>query len=285
MKRRAAAQALALAPLALAAGCSSVSLTPERKTLAIDGPAGRLHVEDGGSGPRMPVLLVHGFAGDVEQWRPTLRYLREARRAVAFDLRGHGRSDAPVAQSAYAVDAMTGDVAAVADALGLKRFVLVGHSLGGALATAYAARHAQRVAGLVLVGAPGRMSAEQSLPIMSSLRADYAKTMAKFEAELLQNARPETDTLVRKQLQRVPRETALAIIGAIFSFDPTAALRAYPGPKLIIDAAGDGLHTQHPQIPHRLITGTSHWPQLDKPREFNALLGDFVASVQAQVAV
>lgn len=285
MKRRVAVVGVALAPVTFAAGCGSVELNAPEKTTTVAGPAGRLYLNDGGTGPRLPVLLVHGFAGSSEHWQDQLRYLRETRRAAAFDLRGHGRSDSPGAQSAYSIEAMAGDVGAVADALALRRFVLVGHSMGGAVAAAYAALQPQRVAGLVLVGAGGRIPAEHSMPLMQALRADYAKTMNKLWDAELAGARPENAALLRRQMQRVPRETGLALFGSMLSFDPNRALQAYPGPKLLIDPERDReLHEQQPQIPRRVIAGTSHWPQLDKPREVNAILGDFLAGVQTQIA-
>ena len=273
---------------ASAAGCKSVQLNAPERTLFVNGPAGRLYTSDGGTGLRLPVLFVHSFAGSSAHWSDQLRFLRQSRRAVAFDLRGHGRSDAPVAQSAYIVDALAGDIAAVANALDLKRFMLVGHSLGGAVAASYAGANPQRVAGLVLVGTPGRTPAEASVPVMQSLRADYQKVSEGYWVKLLSGARPENARLLRGEMQRMPRETGLAIIGAVFSYDPNPALRAYAGPKLIIDTEhGDdpnALYRQSPSIPRRVIEGTSHWPHLDKPHEFNAVLDEFVSGVQAKIA-
>jgi pimeloyl-ACP methyl ester carboxylesterase len=71
-----------------------------------------------------------------------------------MDLRGHGRSQASKTGD-YAIESLAANIGAVADALRLQRFVLVGHRMGGAAAAAYASMHPDRVAGLVLVGAPG----------------------------------------------------------------------------------------------------------------------------------
>src|SRR5690348_5567949 len=88
---------------------------------SIRGPQGRLHVDDGGRGDAVPVLFVHGNGANLEQWRAQLDHLRPSRRAVAFDLRGMGKSDLP-ANGDYSVAAMADDVQAVADALHLRRF-------------------------------------------------------------------------------------------------------------------------------------------------------------------
>ena len=93
-------------------------------------------MDDGGTGGPA-VLFVHSLAGGAAHWEAQLEHLRGTRRAVAFDVRGHGGSDRP-ADGDYAIASLAGDVAAVADGLGLGPFVLVGHSMGGGVALSYA---------------------------------------------------------------------------------------------------------------------------------------------------
>lgn len=265
----------------LTAGCVSsagrASGSPPSTTVV--GSAGRLYVDDGGAGG-MPVLFVHSFAGSTAHWQTQLTHLRTSRRAVAMDLRGHGRSEPP-SNNDYEVQSLAADIAAVADALALQRFVLVGHSMGGAAASAYAGKHPARVAGLVLVGTPGKAAPQQSKEIVSALNADYEKVTAGYWNSLLEGAQPTVRALLERDMQAVPREPSMAIISAIFAYDPLPALAAYPGPTLIVDTAhGDGpssLYRQVPLVPRNLIMGTSHWPHLDKPQEFNRVLDDFLA--------
>src|SRR5688500_10480985 len=120
---------------ALLAACGGESMSPAR----IAGPAGAIAVDDGGSGG-LPVVLVHSLAGNSTHWSRQLEHLRRTRRGVALDIRGHGRSEPPK-DGDYTIAAMAGDVAAVVDALGLERFVLVGHSMGGGVALTYAGAH------------------------------------------------------------------------------------------------------------------------------------------------
>ncbi|MDB5872028.1 MAG: alpha/beta hydrolase [Ramlibacter sp.] len=249
--------------------------------MIIAGPAGDLHVEDGGGG-NVPVLFAHSYAGSAQHWRAQLAHLRTRRRAVAVDLRGHGNSDAPTPAD-YSVPALAEDIAAVADALEMRRFVLVGHSMGGAAASAYVAKYPERVAGLVLAGAPGKASPEQGRQIMKSLEGDYEKVMASYWNSLLEGAQPQVREKLEAGMRGIGREASLAMIGALFAYDPLPALRKYQGPKLIIDTPhGDGptaLHNQLPDVARKVITGTSHWPQMDKPQEFNRLLDEFLAWV------
>jgi pimeloyl-ACP methyl ester carboxylesterase len=248
-------------------------------TMTIDGPAGQLYVDDGGHAG-LPVLLVHSFAGSTAHWKSQLSHLRQRRRAIAMDLRGHGRSD-PSAGGDYSVPALAQDIAAVADALELRRFVLVGHSLGGSAAAAYAGEHPDRLRGLVLAGTPGKAPPEMARQVMEGLRTDYDKVMGDYRASLLAGAQPSVHDELEAQMQRVPREQAIAIVAAVFDFDPLPSLARYPGSKLIIDTPhGDGpaaLHAQIPDVTRKVISDTSHWPQLDKPQEFNRLLDEYLA--------
>jgi pimeloyl-ACP methyl ester carboxylesterase len=251
----------------------------------IDGPAGALFVDGGGlrtAAAAPPVLFVHSFAGNSTHWKEQLQHLRKTRRTAAMDLRGHGRSQIP-ANGAYAIESLAADIGAVADALRLQRFVLVGHSMGGAAAAAYAGMHPDRVAGLVLVGAPGKSPPEVTQKVMAGLKSDYDKTMAGYWQSLLIGARAPTRKGREAEMRRVQHDNAMAMIEATFAFDPLPALARYPGPTLIVDTAhGEGpgaLHNQVPQVERSVIERTSHWPQLDDPKAFDRVLDGFLAKL------
>ncbi len=106
-----------------------------------------LEVEDHGDG--VPFVLLHGFPLSSAIWTPIRTAVEQAARLVTPDLRGFGASDKPAA--GYAVDELAEDIVRLADALGLDRFVLGGHSMGGYVALRLAAAHRERIAGLVLV--------------------------------------------------------------------------------------------------------------------------------------
>jgi len=251
----------------------------------IDGPAGLLHVDDGGKGG-IPVIFVHSFGGNTLHWEEQLQHLRENRRAIAFDLRGHGLSEPP-ANNDYDVLSVEGDIAAVADELKIRRFVLVGHSMGGSSAIAYTNAHPDRVAGLLLTGTPGKSSPEMAQQIIASLESDaYEKVMEDYMKKLLANATPEVEQLEREGMKNLSKEASLNIIRAVFKYDPHPALRSYKGPVLIVGGAGEkqpnALSMQLPELPHKIVEGTSHWIQMDKPEEFNRILDEFLETVEAR---
>jgi pimeloyl-ACP methyl ester carboxylesterase len=250
----------------------------------IKGPAGSLFVDDGGTGG-IPVIFLHSFGGSTEHWENQLEHLRKTRRAVAFDFRGHGKSDLPM-DSEYSAQAIAEDLKSVIDSLGIDRFILVGHSMGGSSAISYAAIEPERVAGLMLVGTPGKTPEAQSKPIIASLESDqYDKVMGDYMKSLLANAKPEVDSLVMKGSKKISKEASLIIIKDLFAYDPLPLLQRYPGPKLIVTTTRESeqpnaLFKQLGDVPYKTIAGTSHWVQLDKPDEFNKILDEFIDRVE-----
>lgn len=100
-----------------------------------------------GSGPA--VVLLHGTSASHAVWEPIAKALETEATTVAVDQRGHGRSAKP--DSGYTADAFADDVVTVLDAVGLEHAVIAGHSLGARNAWVAAARHPDRVVGVVCV--------------------------------------------------------------------------------------------------------------------------------------
>jgi 3-oxoadipate enol-lactonase len=95
-------------------------------------------------------LCLHGLVDDLEIWERLASGLEARGRVCRFDQRGHGDSDAP--PGPYTRADLAGDVVSVLDAEGVRRSLLVGHSMGGVVALATALAHPERVAGIVLIG-------------------------------------------------------------------------------------------------------------------------------------
>ncbi|HEX5013532.1 MAG TPA: alpha/beta hydrolase [Candidatus Limnocylindrales bacterium] len=254
------------------------------KETMIEGLAGPIHVVEAGSGEGIPVLFAHAFAGSSTQWSPQLNHESETRRAVAIDFHGHGRSDAST-HAPYDIASFADDIQAAADGLDLDRFVIVGHSLGGAAAIKHAADYPNRVAGLVLVATPGRMPDAQVAGVRRALDTDYTGTMAGIWKRLLANATPATRRTVEGESDKISEKVARAIIAATFEFDPVLDLESYAGPRLTISTPPDGpvqdLSALVRGVDHETVEGTSHWIQLDDPDRFNAILDAFLERVDA----
>ena len=250
--------------------------------MSITGPAGVLHVDDFGA-DGLPVVFLHSYAGSARHWASQMAHLRSSRRVVAFDLRGHGAS-APPPDDDYSVDALAEDLEAVVDSLDLQRFVLVGHSLGASVAVAYAAAHPGQVAGVLVVGLPGKLPGEMAQKVIAAVEDDYDHAMDEHWNKLLEGATPEVQTQIGGEKASIPKDASIQLIKATVFDDPVTPLRRYSGPVLVVSTPhSDMPHDVHrlmPHLPHEVITGTSHWPQLDKPEEFNELLDDFLAGIE-----
>ena len=153
---------------------------------SISGPQGKLFVDEGGSGG-VPVVFIHSFEGDTTHWTAQLEHLRTKRRAIALDLRGHGQSQPP-ADGDYSVTEVVADLASVTETLKLERFVLVGHSMGGPVAIAYAAENPSQVAGLVLVASAAKSPPEMANQVITSLEQDFSTVYAGYAETMLTGA-------------------------------------------------------------------------------------------------
>ena len=107
--------------------------------------------EGDGGGNGDPLLLTPGYASTSGMWRGQQASLGARRKVIAWDMRGHGRSDSPADPSAYSLDACVDDMAAVLEAAGAPKAVLGGLSLGGYLSLAFWLAYPERVKALVLV--------------------------------------------------------------------------------------------------------------------------------------
>jgi pimeloyl-ACP methyl ester carboxylesterase len=134
---------------AATAGVPLPDLTlPERRHLLLEGM--RFHYLDWGTPGRSPVVFLHGGGLNAHTWDLVCAALRRERHCLALDQRGHGDSEwSP--QMDYSTESHVGDLEAFLHALELQRAVLVGMSLGGVNALAWAGQHSRRLAGLVLV--------------------------------------------------------------------------------------------------------------------------------------
>ena len=120
---------------------------PPGKILELNGL--RINYLDWGVAGAPPIVCVHGYTSSAQAFNGPARHLQDRFRLVAPDVRGHGESAWSPA-GAYQYQDQVGDLAALVDALALGRFTLIGTSMGGIIAMAYAGAHPDRLQRLVL---------------------------------------------------------------------------------------------------------------------------------------
>lgn len=246
-----------------------------------------VHVVEAGDGP--PVVLVHGFAGSTMDWEgPIMDGLARAHRVVALDLLGMGfsaRGDLEYGWDLWAVQ-----VVAVMDALAIPRAAIVGHSLGGAIATLVAAEHGDRVEKLVLVAPLVPLERSErawfftlaEIPGVGELMlgtADHLPRLPGFDeayharADEIFRIRGTRAALLR--YQRHGRDTPRL----------AAAYRRIETPTLVVHGTADeivpyaALRRSATSIDGALVLpldGVGHFVMRDEPARLLAALGDFL---------
>ena len=232
------------------------------------------------TGHKPPLLLIHGAGGSHLSWPPHLRRLPDLR-VIAVDLPGHGRSGGPGCTSIAAYRDKLRDFV---DALGLSRFILAGHSMGGAIALDYARLFPERVAGLGLIGTSARLRVAPA--ILDGIRTDFAATTAQMMGWMVGSAFPASAR--RLALQRL-RESNPDVLHGDFAacdvFDLRTEVQGLPLPALIIVGEEDqmtppkfseSLHASLPNSELHRLPNAGHMVQLEQPDVVTDLLARFV---------
>jgi pimeloyl-ACP methyl ester carboxylesterase len=221
----------------------------------------RIHFLDWGGSAidrDLGALLIHGLSSTAWSWTPVARRLRDVRRVIAMDLRGHGLSDAPT--GGYDSDTLARDTRAVAEGSGLladtgDRVVLAGHGFGAIVAAWTAVALGSRCAGLVLVdGGWESVSAASGMDVDEFLRGldeppEVMRSMGAFLADRRgfdpaswdsDQERAARATVVETHAGRVVPSTrphvTEACVRAMFDYAPASTLAAIAAPVIALIA-------------------------------------------------
>jgi pyruvate dehydrogenase E2 component (dihydrolipoamide acetyltransferase) len=249
----------------------------------------RLRILDVGTGEDPPIVLLHGFGADLNAWMFNQPMLAEKRRVVALDLPGHGGSVKEVGTGdAETFAAAVSDVLAL---LGIERFHLVGHSMGGAIALVLAGKMPQRIASLTLLS-PAGLGPEINGPFIDGFvrvtrRREAQELLAVLvhDSSLISRAMVE-ETLRYKRLDGVP--AALDTIAHAWfpdgrqALDLRPALAALAVPAQIVWGCDDRIipvtHAEAfaDKMQVHILDAVGHIPQMEKAGEINRLITRFV---------
>jgi pyruvate dehydrogenase E2 component (dihydrolipoamide acetyltransferase) len=255
----------------------------------IDAAGRRLRYLELGEGGNLPVVLVHGFGGDLNTWMFTQPALAESRRAIALDLPGHGGSGKEVGSGDP--ESLADAVEAVVDGLVVGRMHLVGHSMGGALAALTALRRPERVASLTLI-APAGFGPELNTAFIDGF-VHAARRREAIEAlnQLVHDPALVSRAMVEEVLRykRLDGVTAAltTIAGAWFAggrqaLDLTGRIGALTLPVQLIWGRDDRIiPVAHAEAlvsrwPVHILDETGHLPHLEKSGEVNRLIKAFI---------
>lgn len=278
------------------------NLKPYQRRVSVNGVG--LHLYDSGAtnAQEPPILLIHGLGDEADSWRQVFPLLMERGRAVALDLPGFGRSDHP--KRAYTLTFFADTVVALLENLRIPQAVLIGNSMGAAVALRVAMRRADLVARLVLVNGPpvrnklGKVQMMFLIPgqgekiynsFRSSQEAAYG-SLRPYYGSL--DALPAQDRqfLWERVWDRVWSDDQRRAYFSTFRWMALEGLLGRPSPaqlsqiktptliiwgeqdKLIPLEAGKTLQSWIPAAKLHVIPGCGHLPQQEKPVELVRLI-------------
>lgn len=244
-----------------------------------------LTLDDVGAGG-LPLVLVHGMACDRQFMAPQLRAFSAAHRVVSFDLRGHGESDAP--HQEYTIDGFADDVLWMCDRLQISQPVIIGHSIGGIVALALAARRPDWVRGIVAIDSvltPPADRAPMMIDLLARVGADYPASLRAYFAAMMGPDDPRWGRWVLDRITATPQHVVMSTWeNGFFGFDSGAAAALCRAPFLYIDAGTpnadlDELVRLCPAVVLERVEGHGHFVQLEAPEAVNAVIAAFLATI------
>jgi pimeloyl-ACP methyl ester carboxylesterase len=250
----------------------------------------RIFYNDDGSGDP-PMVLVHGI-GNHTHFGAQIGHFSRSHRVIAPDLPGFGQSDAP--DRDYGIAAFAADISWLCDELNLRRPVIIGHSMGGAVALELAAARADLPSAIVMLDPIPIVP----LPALAAQRTQLAEALAgpafsevfrQFaEARMFQPTDdPELRARIVDEMCATPQHVLAPTFASLSRWTGEDAAGRVTIPVLLI-TAGDGLPADMartrellPQLEHRRADGVGHFAHAMAPGHINAMIDQFLVAVGA----
>jgi pimeloyl-ACP methyl ester carboxylesterase len=247
--------------------------------------------DDSGTTARPPVVLLHGWATRRTSMRPIFNAMRTSHRILNVDLAGHGDSAVPEDEARLEVAALAEDVAALCDTVDVRSAVLIGHSLGGAVAVELAAQRPDLVSALValegILFMPPAMI-EQSTALLGALRSPaWRGVMAEvLGAAFLPSDDPSLLQRLLDEMRAMPQHVVAGVAERLLRWDVESAAKtvgAVETPLLYVEATGgladlDALRDRCPQLQIGRVVAVGHDQMLETPAQSVAMIEAFLTA-------
>lgn len=243
------------------------------------------YYEGSAEGQNPTLILIHGAGGNHLYWHPQLRRLADYR-VFAPDLPGHGKSGGHGQQS---IAAYVESLLAWMDAIDIYSAVLIGHSMGSAIAMTMILDHPQRASGLVLIGAGARLSVNSELLEATSSNTTYHNAVDNIVRwSFSPHAPPQLTEQATKRMMETRPSVLHGDLLACDSFDETERLGRIYKPTLVICGADDKMtpprFSQYltdniPNAQLKIIPQAGHMVMLEQPQLVREALLDFLPTI------
>lgn len=243
------------------------------------------------SGYGTPVLLIHHLAGNTKSWFNQIPYLSYNYQVIAYDLRGHGRSEEP--RQAFTIDDLAEDLFLLLQGLGIAKCSVIGHSIGGMIAPLFALKHGSMVNSLIIVAGASQLLAQDKLASYGIMReiartkgmetlAEYRKANGQIPPKIA------NDRMLWEHFKNLYKETSIQgyirMSEALTTMpNLTSKLRELHCP--ILGVVGDldpvfmemmKILSENTEASLRIMHNCGHFVMMEEPDEFNNIITNFL---------
>jgi len=241
-----------------------------------------IYYEERGAGPA--VLLSHGYSASARMWKGQMDALSDRYHLIAWDMRGHDRSDSPYNPALYSHETTVADMTAILDACGAQRAVIGGLSLGGFMSLAFNLAHPERVTAMMLFDTGPGYKKDGPREEWNKMAGSMASALERKGLDAM-GAGAE----VRIAHHRSAQGLAHAARGMLAQSDGRVieSLPSIRVPTLVLAgakdvqflAATDYMAAKIPGAEKVLIEGAGHAANIDQPEAFNKSMRSFLDRV------
>ncbi len=247
--------------------------------------------DEAGVGSLTPIVFLHGVGSDKSVWRPQLDHFKSGRRAIAFDYPGYGDSDS--APKGTTRDDYAAIILAAMTELRIPRAHICGLSLGGVVAMAMYTAWPKRIASLILADTfaehpEGRAIYDRSIAASEDLRA---LAEGRVDVLLAQPSDPAVRSEVVETMARIDPEAYRVAAAAVWLAKQRERAAAIRSPTLVLCGSEDRVTPPAlstvltriiPGAQYSAVERAGHISNLERPEEFNTVVGAFIRGVDSR---
>lgn len=240
------------------------------------------------------VILSHSLGSSLVMWNPQMKALEPHFQVLRYDIRGHGRSEAP--PGAYTLELLGEDAVALLDVLEIEKVHWVGLSMGGMIGQSVALNYPKRLQSLALCDT-GAAIAPEAQPIWQEridavrekgVESQLEPTMERWFTPTFLNLNPNMLGVIRKEFLATPAQGYLGCIYAIRKLNYLDRLSIIKIPALIMVgeddpgtpvSASEAMHQRIPSSKLVIIKSACHLSNVEQPEVFNTNLITFLKSL------
>lgn len=244
----------------------------------------KLNFDKAGSGTPI-YIFIHGGGADTSHLAPQFHYFSHHGTAINLDLRGYGKSDHP--QQYGTIEQYADDVAELCHQLGVKKPIVVGHSMGGMVAVELAAKYSSIPSAIVLISSGvlfPKTALDDETKVLRGLSSPNYRVVIQELIDQICLPCDQFKSHIEETFFAVPQEQWISHFETMFAWDKIAPSRvqACKLPILYIEDSGGCYSNLElfsklcPQLIIGKVVGAGHFPTLEVPEQINNMIARFV---------